>query len=604
MSWRTLLLGFAAGAVIATIIAVLWNEGSRDPDLQLIDTAATDALSRESGPEETNRYSPGGSNSSEDAAFVPHPPHEAENNEPRLPSVPDNPSLSNLVWTEQLAEALLTQLGGNGAYEGLLQRTFGDVPTNPVAALARLDDSQLANLLRGDADTLGRYIGAKFSAEEWMLWFEEAGMSGGLRGQVGAIVLHKAVDAQAGGVRDRAEHAQRVLALIDSQLEAWQGQPVNHAAKYALMKSFHEVCPVTGGRELIVRWTVDTPHGDEVIETMLAEALMFWRIADSLDTALKVLDTRRAGAIKGIIRAWSGIKIRTDRVAWRETEVRSLLALPISEAVRETEYPSAMTAASVWAASDLLSEFLEQIAQALMARRDSATCSAYGFEFLSIEDKQAAEAAWTDWFYSSDTYKTTAACWAATRAGMKEIAGTTRALDRMKSLALIDTNPISLRRAAAYALSWLDKTDRALAVLEAWLKHSAIDGELLEALGRIVLRSPKAQIEAVLAEMISDPTRIPADRHYPLFLLAIVESTKALDICEQHPSLLDADSVLLAAATAEAVLPETSTRAAALRSRISQPEPQWMSEIRLRLAGPDKRAEHRVVSYAWATGGG
>lgn len=508
------------------------------------------------------------------------------------------------VWQE-VQRASQKQWGLDGGYERLLERLYGGFEENPIAGLSELSDDALEALLRGEADKLGDFMAANVPLHEWVGWFEGSGFSHGLDGQVRARILRRTTEYHAEYLRSDPAASNRILVCIESHLAAWQGKAVAHTARFSLAKALHDICPVADGMELIRRWTIVTPHGDETVETLLVEALQFWPLSDALPLVRDALATGRAGAIKGIVRA---VIIPNDRAAWKSRELPEVLAEPLAQSLKTTVHPSALLLALVGARQiDWLGPRVGSIADALLARTDSAPCSSFGFSYLARHDSARAGAVWEEWLFSGNPFRVEASCWAACNSGVERPSSASRALDRMLSIALDDASSGSLRAAAATALSLRGK-DRAVVVLERWLTDPNLDGRRLIALGRIVLRCEDASLP-ILETAIDNDIFATGQRHYPLFLLSARKPLRALEICEQdlHRPLrrLNSESILLAAATAEGVWPsKAAERAAVLRARISEAEAEWMREIRLRLDAPDPRPEQRVVGFAVAATGG
>jgi hypothetical protein len=485
---------------------------------------------------------------------------------------------------------------------------YGASSDNPFPRLDELDEDGLLDLLRlekderfSEATKVGFAIGEEQNPDDWITWFEDAGPSAGVRGQVTVTILSSA----AFRTRLRKRHeldAGRLLALIDGYLKAWQGEPISTSARNLLTSMLERLAPAVGGPELIRKWLVETPHGDEIIEMGLYGALAHWPFSEVGTTAREALLTLRPGPIKGAIQSWRAIKRGRSQLLWTESDVKSLLPTLV-ESVKTTTHPQAILLAVALGGEELLKGYNIEIGWALLERTDSRACASMGFLFFAVEDPSLARSVWRDWFYSNDEYKVAVACTAAPEMRGEVIGEAER--QRMQNLALDGTKGADLRASAAYALPKVETGFvRSRVVMQRWVVEPELEAIRLIALGRMATHGTPEVVEETLTSIISDTARTPDERHRALFLLAVRAPLTALAYCEEHaqssPQLFRDDSVLLAAATVEAMRPETYQRTAAVRSELAIPEPQWIREIRLRLSAANERTEQRVVSYAWA----
>lgn len=479
--------------------------------------------------------------------------------------------------------------------------------TDPLPRLDRLSDAELTAMLRvedganfSQAALIGQVIGEKVPAGEWIAWFENAGPSAGLRGEVAVAVMRWAFFR--GEPARQASAASRMLALIDGYLGAWKDQPVNTSAFTQLTTMLQRLAPVAGGLELIRRWLVETPHGNEIVEKGLYAALVYWPFREAGAVAREALLTFSAGPINGAVECWGQVKRRTMNPAWSEEDMLSLLPTLV-DCIKRTPSPAALLLASALAGRDLLLDHCLEIGWALLARTDSRVCSAMGFHFFTHVDLSLACSTWRDWFHSRDENQIAVACIAAPHLRDHVIGETER--DRILALAMDEARSPATRASAAEALCQVEVGFvRSRDVLKSWVVRPELDDTMLQALGRMAAMGTKAVVEATLQEVINDASRTPKERHYALFLLATRNPMHALDICERQIAAasrsFDPESLLLAAATVEAMLPDqTYKRTAAVRAAIPEPVPQWITELRLRRG--TKRAEHKIVSYAWSS---
>ncbi|MBZ0136727.1 MAG: hypothetical protein K8I27_10175 [Planctomycetes bacterium] len=504
-------------------------------------------------------------------------------------------------WIERLRREALDRLNE------LLEASFGEVPSNPVRAIGELSEETRLGLLREQAtdvfpaaEEIGMRVGEAHSSEEWLSWFEDAGPRSGRAGPADAAVFFWAVNKQARALKRDDALARRVLAVIDSYLAELRGKAISLDALGYIWSAFGEMCPVRGGIELIRRWIVETPHGHEEVETRLASCLERWPLQEVTPLIIEILNTRRGGGIKGIVSAWSDTKRPRSNSAWVKLEAEQVLEAPLADAVSSTDSSAAILYARIFAGEDLLLPGAQDIAAALLTRRDSAYCSSQAFAFLSGVDPYAAATTWTEWFNSDDSFKVTAACMAAP--SIPAAAQNVGSMERMFELANQPDQPAELRGAAALALSQFDSSaNRSVQVLSAWLQQSEFERPMLIAAGRMVHGKWRKEIAALLKQEADAVDRQPVERRTPMFLLATVEPRTALEMCEQsgQPARFDSYTILLVAATAEALEGDDIwQRAARVRAKCLEPEPEWMREIRQRLSGPNERAEQRVVGYA------
>lgn len=484
-----------------------------------------------------------------------------------------------------------------------------ELARNPFPALDELDDAALLQMLRKDNATFteaavrGQEIGKDIAPNEWMTWFEEAGPYGGLRGQVTMAMLNSVViRATMNPRKSQSLDCVRILSLLDGYLRAWQDEPVDTSAVNQLTGTLQRLAPVSGGLELIRRWLVETPHGNEIVEKGLYATLVYWPFNDAAPLAREALLTLRGGAIKGAIECWGQAKRRTLNPAWTEDDVRSLLPTLV-DCVKRTPSAAAILLSSALAGKDLFLDYCIEIGAALLERTDSRACAAMGFHFYSHVDLSLACATWRDWFNSHDEHQVAVACIAAPHLRDHVITDTER--DRIMALAMDENREAGARASAAEALCQVEKGFiRSRQVVLSWVVRPSLAEPMLRALGRMVAMGTKAVVEATLQEVIDDVSKTPPERHYTLFLLATRNPEAALAICEQQatatPRLFETVTLLLAAATVEAMLPDqTYKRTAAVRAAIGEPEPKWITELRLRR--DNTSPEGRVVTYAWSS---
>lgn len=482
--------------------------------------------------------------------------------------------------------------------------------TNPLPGLEDLDDAALTEMLRVEdgatfsiAALTGQVIGEKFTHDEWMSWFEEAGPSAGLRGEVAVAILRSASVRMRYSSRKLPDaEASRMLALLDGYLHAWKDQPVNSLAVVQLTGMLRDLAPVSGGLELIRHWLVETPHGNEIVEKGLYAAMVHWPFNDAAPLAREALLTLRGGAIKGAIECWGQAKRRTLNPAWTEDDVRSLLPTLV-DCVKRTPSAAAILLASALAGKDLFLDYCIEIGAALLERTDGRACAAMGFHFYSHVDLSLACATWRDWFNSHDEHQVAVACIAAPHLRDHVITDTER--DRILALAMDENREAGARASAAEALCQVEKGFiRSRQVMTSWVVRPSLPEPMLRALGRMTAMGAKAVVESTLQEVIDDVAKTPPERHYALFLLATRNPEAALAICEQQATattrLFETVTLLLAAATSEAMQPDqTYKRTAAVRAAIGEPEPKWITELRLRR--DNTSPEGRVVTYAWSS---
>lgn len=482
---------------------------------------------------------------------------------------------------------------------------FGEKPNNPIRSLNDVDVTLLEMMTAKRSWGIGGLIAENESISDWLSWYENIEEHNGLSGitainLLGGILLHKA--SYGDGLAE--SDAKRVLAILGSFVTAWQGHTISVAAQYSLANSLRTICPVAGGLEFIRRWIIEKPFGDESLEKELVITLHYWPITESGAIAVEALGLARAGAIKGVTDSWLAAKRGYSGCVWTAEEVKNLLALPLGQAVKEATKMTGILYAELFAGDDLLAPQILEIGQALLARRDSVGASSYGFIFIRRDNIALSDSLWTEWFNSSDEYKIKAAC-TATNLGMGDVCRTDNVLDRMYELAVNIESSKGIRSAAAWPLSVLDSSGRALDLLESWLSEGESQLDILIAIGRIVVRAPEAEVVALLKNAIDEGASTPSQRHYPLFLLATVAPEVALEYCNKDlpfTSKYEPLSILLAAATAQAQLTtandNSDERVEAIYKRLSLPEPDWIRSIRLGLDFvKGHTSEQRVASY-------
>ncbi|MCF6228930.1 MAG: hypothetical protein L3J82_09800, partial [Planctomycetes bacterium] len=484
---------------------------------------------------------------------------------------------------------------------------FKQKPDNPINSLKDVDGSTLGKITSSNGRKIGILIGELEPVSDWLSWFENIDEYNGSVGTVAislleGIMLERCKFSRGHGLSQT--ESKRVLAVLDSFLAAWRGHAVSVGARCSLTNSLQAMCPVPGGLELIRYWTVTNPLGNETSESELIETLQYWPIKQSGYIAVEALALARAGAIKGVTDSWLAAKREYSDCKWTADEVKKLLALPLGQAVKETSGVSGILYAQLFAGDDLLADQVLEIGNALLARRDSAGASAYGFIFIRRDNIALSDSLWTEWFNSSDEYKIKAACTAA-NLGMGAVCRTDTVLDRMYNLAVNIENSGGIRSAAAWPLSILDKSGRALDLLEVWLNEGETRSAILIAIGRIVVRATEAEVIILLKRAIDEDSNTPAQRHYPLFLLATVAPEEALTYCENDlpfVSKFERLSLLLCAATAQAQLTtrddNSDERVEEIYGQLSLPEPDWIRAIRLNLDYvKGHKAEQRVAGY-------
>ncbi|MCF6227440.1 MAG: hypothetical protein L3J82_02090 [Planctomycetes bacterium] len=500
----------------------------------------------------------------------------------------------------------------------LLLSLFGHIPDNPIAALSELDEERLAAMLQterqtsptdykfSEALTLGSLLGRSHDADNLLGWFEKVGVKNGLEGEVltevfNWMVFQKTTSMYAKGeLRKSPKLAQRILALIEKYLKNTKEDSASTGSSGSIWFSLDKLCPIDGGLDLIRRWTVEAPHGDEATETSLVEMLKHWPIQEAKPLIIETLETNRAGAIKGIVSAWSSTK--RGFTAWTVEEAKLVLEAPLSEAVKATKKSTGVLYAAIFAAEDLLKPRALEIADALLARRDNAYVSSLGFSFLKVHKPGEASATWTAWLESNSEYKVLAACMSA--GNFREVSSKPNSTNKLFELASKSHNKSDLQGAAGTALCQVDSDySRTLDILHLWLNAPQMSDPTLVSAGRMVLWGPRDEVETFLLDEISDPHKQPEDRYYAMFLLAVLDPNAALDICEDKDyagKLTDLTKLLVAAVYG---MGGNWQRAKALRESCTEPEPDWIKRIRLRQSaekshGLKERAEERVASYA------
>lgn len=492
----------------------------------------------------------------------------------------------------------------------LLRSIYGYLPDNPVTELGKLDADKLAEMLRrqsgfpwGKAHALGDLLADVHTADELLSWFEQAEVKLGAEGNIVTDIFSTVASRKSREIRNSLALAQRTLAILESYLKASSENAVSIDTSGSIWSAFSSLSPIDGGLELIRRWTIESPHGDEATETTLVELLKKWPLAKATPLILEVLETRQAGAIKGVVSAWSSTKKESGTSEWTVAEAKQLLESPLTEAVKTTKSSTAVLYAAIFTAKDILKPRAQEIADALLARRDNAYISSQGFSFLEVVDKHTANAAWSAWLESNNQYKMLAACMSA--GNFREVSAKPQALNRMFELASKPQERDDLQSAAGLALCEVDSDySRSLDILYIWLNNLPIADPTLVAAGRLVVWGPEAEVKAMLLQEIDDPNKGADERHYAMFLLAILDPSSALAICEDRknsPSKLTEFTILLVAATAEGMKSDYYwSRAAALREACSETEPQWMKNIRFKLDSKKYRAEENIVGYAWS----
>ncbi|MEE9312352.1 MAG: hypothetical protein V3V10_08070, partial [Planctomycetota bacterium] len=420
-------------------------------------------------------------------------------------------------------------------------------------------------------------------------------------GEVSARMFYWIVMNKARILRAYPELELRALAIIDSYLALSQGKPVSAATLTAIWLALGKICPSNNALSLIRRWTVVNPHGHEIMDTMLVELLEYWPLSEAGPLVLEVLETHSAGAIKGVVTAWSATKNKWLRVKWTESEAKQLLEVPLAEAIMKTDSSAAVFYARNFASEDLLKPQALRISKALLGRTDSAYVSSQGFGFLSIVDPAAAaEAKWLEWFESDDDYKILAACTSAV--SFPNVSAKPDALDRLFALATNPEHIGEIEAVAGQALVQLDADNsRSMDILEYWLDQPNLEDAALHAAARIALWAPFKLVKPVLLNAINDPAASAQSRRAPMLLLAITSPGAALSFCEDKKtsSWFTDETMLLVAAAAEAMNPSSYwLNAKNLRKKIFTPEPQWMKNIRFQLEAQTKTMEEVIVSYA------
>ena len=483
---------------------------------------------------------------------------------------------------------------------------FTQKPVNPVSSLKDIDCSRLEKITSSDGMDIGIIIGKLEPISDWLSWFENTEEYDGPAGMVAisilsGILMEKCIFSGEGLFESESK---RVLAILDSFVTAWQDNTISVNAQCSLSNSLQSISPVAGGLEFIRKWTVENPFGDEALESNLVETLHYWPIEKSGAIAVEALKLARAGALKGATDNWLAAKRGYSGCIWTAEEVKKLLALPLGQAVKEATKMTGILYAELFAGDDLLAAQALEIGNALMARRDSIGASSYGFIFIRRDNIALSDSLWTEWFNSSDEYKIKAAC-TATNVGMGAVCRTDNVLDRMYSLAVDTSNSEGIRSAAAWPLSILDGSARALDLLESWLSEGESQSACLIAIGRIVVRAPEAKVVALLKRAIDEDSNSPAQRHYPLFLLATVAPDIALEYCNKDlpfTSKYEPLSILLSAATAQTQLTtaddNSDPRVDAIYKQLAMSEPDWIRAIRLNLdLVKGHTSEQRAASY-------
>ncbi len=494
--------------------------------------------------------------------------------------------------------------------ERLLKSIFGHIPENPISEFSKLDEYEVAGFSSeygwDQMYDLGIHLGELYSTDQILNWFEDSDEISGIRAEIVTYVFQWAVEKKSEKIRASGHLSRRVLSQIEAFLSSSKSHDVSGYTDCHIGSALENICPVQGGLELIRRWVVEKPHGGEIIELSLCEALAKWPLPEATPLVLEVLQTNRVGPIKGIVSLWHSLVWRFEssfeyKEAWGFEEAKSVLEIPLTEAIKKTKSASALLEASMRATKILLKPRLLEIADALMARRDSSYVAAQGFDFLELHDEEWANSRWVEWFNSEDQFKKLVACKAA--AGLSAVSKKEPILNQMQSMAINQDNKTSLQSAAARALCQLDSNyDRSIAVLINWLNRDSVSRSIYRTAGLIVIWGPKKDVMATLLSEINNLNKRAEERHKAMFLLATLDPDKAITICEdrkEHPNRLTELTILLVAATAQ--LMDRSrffSRGAALREGCSTPEPDWVKRIRQDLDSKEPTIEERIAGSA------
>ncbi|MCF6228926.1 MAG: hypothetical protein L3J82_09775, partial [Planctomycetes bacterium] len=481
----------------------------------------------------------------------------------------------------------------------LLASVFGHIPENPITELGKLSEEELASMTRSSRRTLdqaadiGYRLGEVYEPDNLLRLFEEAETVLGIRGDVTANMFSRALSENEKKFRESDHLNRRALAIVESYLQASKGEPVSIDFTGSVRVALEKLSPSAGALELIRRWTVETPHGSEVVETGLVEMLKLWPASEVTPVLLEILSTHRAGAVKGVVRIWlaSGRKFKDDK--WTQDDVRQILAEPLVEAIKKTKSSAAVFYARIFTGKDLLKHRAAEIAEALLARRDSVGISSVGLEFLACHDQATGNQRWREWFNSDDQYKVLTAC--VCHPQFMEVAIEPVVSKRMLDLATNPDYSARINGNAAQAVLHIDGNfSRCASILSTWFDGPRMP-ELLSSAGRLVVWGrPKSEVHSLLLDTINDPHRAAEDRYYPMLLLATHDPSKALSICEDKnfAGKLTEETILLVAAAAEGMKQSLYwQRGKKLRESIVTPEPVWMKNIRRRISGPNKRTE-------------
>lgn len=482
---------------------------------------------------------------------------------------------------------------------------FGHIPSNPIAALQNLKSDRLAAMLRlryaqpTEVREFGVLLSEFYEVGQLLAWFELKGPKSGLEGQVLTKTFSWIVYRNAKNIRNSPKLAQRTLALIEVYLAETKKNSSSISTSGAIWSSLSNLCPIDGGLELIRRWTVTNPHGDEATETSLVEMLQHWPIQDAKALIIETLETNRAGAIKGVVSAWDNTKSGFSE--WNVSEAKQLLEAPLAEAVKNTKRSTGVLYAAIFAAKDLLKPRALEIADALLMRRDNAYVSSQAFSFLQVHSQQEAESTWVAWLESDSEYQMLAACMSAGSYG--EVSSKPNSINKLFELASKSHNRTDLQGAAGTALCQVDSNySRTLDILHLWLNSPQIAEPTLVSAGRMVLWGPRDEVESFLLDEITDPHKQPKERHTALFLLSIIDVNTALGFCENKDyvgKITELTKLLVAAVYGTS----NRQRTKAVRDGCNMAEPDWIKRIRLgqsveKSHGLKEHAEERVVSYA------
>ena len=491
----------------------------------------------------------------------------------------------------------------------LLIALFGHVPDNPIAEFGKFSDSEL-RVIRNDtnyATDIGYLLPEVYEVDQLMDWFDAADLKPGIEGKITAHMLFWILDNRDSQeqLRLKPESSRRALAVIDRYFTISQGKAVSYFFLAKLRRSLKLLCPSDGALELIRRWIVEKPHGHETLETSIVKFLNLWPLSKVTSVILEILETRSAGAIKGIIWAWrDNVGMST---LWPDAKTKQFLEQPLAQAVMETESAAAIYLASRFALSHsrspdgLLGHRAREIAEALLAKHKTPVLADEGFIFLQHVDPQAAKLRWKEWLYSTDSNKVRAACYVAPdfckKFDRQEI------IDRLAQIAEASEDASIEQTAATLALFTIEKgVGHSYPILARWLNQPQLEHSALLVASRMLHRGPEDQAKQLLMDVIDDPNLPAKNRYYAMFLLCTLEPDTALEICEDqnYAGKLTDLTVLLVSVTAELFTRTRNwKRCQKLRASITTPEPEWMKVIRLDLEVPEENAEQDVAGWAY-----